>query len=772
VGADSASGSTGLARLKRSMRWRVGWLAAPMALILAASSAGIWSLLGYTQNHALAAAEASEVSNDIQSLVGIAFQAVEPGAHLAGLGAEGTAVALRLQTHLDQLRSRGIETEYIAPLERLVQGLFAQFGQEYAVLQVGDLVRARVIAGRAAETTLGPTGLLRDKMVEEFRRSAIAANRATRLALIGLVGVVVATMAGLSLWSQRRHRRWQARQADYDARAHFEAMVRHSSDLIVVKDSSGIISYVSPSVRALLGHDPEDWVGRYRLGVVHPDQLSASAAAYQMAVDGQEPVVLDLSIQHADGGWRTMEVNFAPLGGAQASRSMLLTCRDVTDRRRLEKELNRQAFEDSLTGLPNRALLQDRLTQALARTERTDHGVAVLLLDLDGFKDINDGFGHSVGDEVLVELARRLSRAVRPADTTARFGGDEFVVVVEDGNPEQAAQEVAARLSELLQQPIRVGRNEHRILVSTGIAVANGGTSEELIRNADLAMYRAKALGRGQTVIFESGMHDDARMRVELAMDLDGAIDRGELVVYYQPTFDLHTREPVGAEALVRWQHPTRGLLGPAVFIPLAERGGQIAAIGSWVLAEACRQAAGWMWRFDGPSPKSINVNVSGHQLMDPGFVRIVEAALAESGLTPDTLVLEITETVLMEDQAPWLPRLQDLKRLGVRIALDDYGTGYSSMSRLAAFPVDVLKIDRSFVVASAQGDPGARALVKSIVTLCRDLHMTAVAEGIEEPAEAAEMQACGCRFGQGYLMGRPMAVEQFEQAMQIPALN
>jgi diguanylate cyclase (GGDEF)-like protein len=406
----------------------------------------------------------------------------------------------------------------------------------------------------------------------------------------------------------------------------------------------------------------------------------------------------------------------------------------------------------------------------LAGTERSQQGVAVLLFDLDGFKDINDGFGHSAGDEVLVELTRRLRRAVRPSDTAARFGGDEFVVMIEDSNPEHAAQQVAARLRELLQKPIKVGRIQHRILVSTGIAVADGGTAEELIRNADLAMYRAKALGRGQTVTFESGMHDEARIRVELALDLEMAIDRGELILHYQPTFDLHTREPVGAEALVRWQHPIRGLLAPDLFIPLAERGGQIGGLGRWVLAEACRQAAAWMWRFDGPSPKSINVNVSGHQLMDPGFVDIVEAVLTETGLTPSTLVLEITETVLMEDRVPVLPRLRALKQLGVRIALDDYGTGYSSMSRLAAFPVDVLKIDRSFVVATAQGDPGARTLVRSIVTLCDDLNMTAVAEGIEEPAEAAEMQACGCRFGQGYLMGRPMPVTQFEQAMR-PAL-
>jgi diguanylate cyclase len=228
----------------------------------------------------------------------------------------------------------------------------------------------------------------------------------------------------------------------------------------------------------------------------------------------------------------------------------------------------------------------------------------------------------------------------------------------------------------------------------------------------------------------------------------------------------------VGAEALVRWQHPIRGLLPPGVFIPIAEHSGQIAAIGRWVLAEACRQAATWQWCFDGPSPKSISVNVSGHQLMNPGFVDEVKAVLAETGLASDTLVLEITETVIMEDRGPVLPRLQHLKRLGVRIALDDYGTGYSSMSRLLQFPVDILKIDRSFVVASAQGDAGARALIKSIVTLCDDLRVTAVAEGIEEVAHAREIRACGCRFGQGYLMGEPMPAGQFEQAMSVSVLH
>jgi diguanylate cyclase (GGDEF)-like protein/PAS domain S-box-containing protein len=535
-------------------------------------------------------------------------------------------------------------------------------------------------------------------------------------------------------------------------------------------DPSGVVSYVSPSARTLLGIDPQTWIGRDRLGVVHPDQLDVADAAYQTAKAGEGPVVLDLSVRHADGRWRTLEVNFAPLGETESPPSVLVTSRDVTDRRALEGQLVRQAFEDSLTGLANRALLQDRVSQALARAERSERGVAVLLLDLDGFKDINDGFGHSVGDEVLIEVGRRLTRAVRPGDTTARFGGDAFVVVLEDEEPEQAAHEVASRLREFLHGPIRVRANEHRILVSTGIAVADGCGVEELIRNADLAMHRAKAQGRGQTVTFESAMHDDARSRVELAMDLEDAVLRGEFVVYYQPTFDLDTGELVGAEALVRWQHPRRGLVPPGLFIPIAEQGGQIAAIGRWVLTEACRDAARWNWRYDGPCPKSISVNVSGHQLMDPCFVDEVRAVLAETGLPGATLVLEITESVLMKDQAPVLPRLHDLKRLGVRIALDDYGTGYSSMSRLAEFPVDVLKIDRSFVVASARGDSGARALVRSIITLCDDLRMTAVAEGVEQQAEATEMQASGCRYAQGYLMGAPMALAQFEQVMRASA--
>jgi diguanylate cyclase (GGDEF)-like protein/PAS domain S-box-containing protein len=750
--------------------WRITCVGV-LSAILIASTAAIWTLLTYTQNHALAAAEASDISEDLQRLAEFSLQAAEPGADVVRLRAEAKATASQIETSLHELQARRINASAVAPMSALVRRYFAELDREAGALRYGDLAMARQVATRAATTTLGPLAHLRDEMVLRFNHDAATSHNRTRFALAGLVGGLMGAMGAVVLWAERQHRGEEKLRSAYEERERFEAVVRNASDLIVVMGTTGAITYVSPSARSLLGYDPDAWLGRTRLDIVHASQVAEAGAAFRQASAG-ESGTLDLRVLHADGGWRIMEVNFSPLERLTASPSVLITARDVTERRELEDQLTRQAFEDSLTGLPNRALLQDRLAQALARADRTDKRVAVLLLDLDGFKDINDGFGHSVGDEVLIEVAGRLRRTVRPGDTIARFGGDEFVVVLEDEEPEQVARQVASRLRDLLEQPIRVGTNEHRMFVSTGIAVGDGYGVEELIRNADLAMYAAKARGRGHTVTFEADMHDDARTRVELAMDLNGAIDRGELIVHFQPIVDLRTGDLVGAEALVRWRHPRRGLIAPGVFIPIAEGGGQIAAIGAWVLAEACRQAALWGWRSDGPYPKSMSVNVSGHQVMDPAFVDTVRSVLADTGLPPSTLVLEITETVLMEGRAPVLPRLQDLKALGVRIALDDYGTGYSSMSRLATFPVDVLKIDRSFVVASARGDAGARALVKSIITLCDDLDTTAVAEGIEEPEEIADMLSLGCRLGQGYLIGRPMPVALFERMMPAALLN
>lgn len=419
---------------------------------------------------------------------------------------------------------------------------------------------------------------------------------------------------------------------------------------------------------------------------------------------------------------------------------------------------------DELTVLHDRTWILDFLASALEDGGSEGGRVAVLRIDLDGIDDINDGFGRDVGDQIIVATATRLVESLCAEGVPARLGGAEFLVVVRNAQPEGRALELAARLAEILARPVAVDGHGHRVKVSIGVATADvgGDGAEGLIRMASVATQQAKLERSRRYVVFEPWMQVDARRRIELAVDVHGVLESGALKVLYQPVVDLDRAAVVGAEALVRWQHPSRGLLGPSEFIPLAEREGEILRIGRWVLAEACRHAVGWGWGEAGPDGRFVSVNVSARQMVDPAFPADVDAILRETRMEPTALVLEITESSLGEDTAAVLDRVHELKALGVRLALDDYGTGYSSMSRLLAFPVDVLKIDRVFVEPAARGDRTAQALVRSVVSLCGELGLRAIAEGIETQREASQMRACGCRYGQGYLLGRPVPEEMF----------
>jgi diguanylate cyclase (GGDEF)-like protein len=417
----------------------------------------------------------------------------------------------------------------------------------------------------------------------------------------------------------------------------------------------------------------------------------------------------------------------------------------------------RHAFNDSLTGLPNRALLLDRLDVALARAEREDQPVSVLFLDLDGFKVVNDSLGHVAGDRLLIEVARRLSGCLRRGDTAARIGGDEFAILLGDiGNPDRAPH-VAERLIDALAEPITVLGREVFVSASIGIAHAQGD-AENLLRNADVAMYRAKRSGEaGAYAIFEPSMHAAVVERLELEADLRRAIERDELVLHYQPIVDLAGGQVVGLEALLRWAHPRRGLVTPFEFIPLAEETGLIVDLGRWVLHEACRQAAEWRDDLRTGRPW-VSVNLSGLQLLDGSLDAEVAAALAESGLDPAGLTLEITETVLVQDVAAAVDHLEKLRALGVSIAIDDFGTGYSSLRYIGRFPADVLKIAKPFVDGlHAESDA---ALVRTIIALADSLGLRTVAEGIEDREQHARLSELGCMLGQGYLFARPLAPE------------
>ncbi|HEV7616314.1 MAG TPA: EAL domain-containing protein [Solirubrobacterales bacterium] len=424
-----------------------------------------------------------------------------------------------------------------------------------------------------------------------------------------------------------------------------------------------------------------------------------------------------------------------------------------------QKELVFLATHDALTGLPNRTLILDRIEQTLARTRLKQEPVAALFIDLDNFKAINDSLGHGVGDELLCAVASRLDGVIRETDALGRLGGDEFVVVADGLSLAAGPELIAERLLDAFQEPFTLpGAEDTKVFMkaSIGIATGNRSSAEELLRDADIAMYRAKWGGKSRYLLFESGMEEEVQSRLEIEMDLQSALESEEFFLVYQPTFDLETMTPTGVEALIRWRRPGRGVVEPDDFIPLLEESRLIVEVGAWVLREACAQGARWQ---EAGYPLNLAVNVSALQLDTDDLVGHVEAALDESGLAASSLTIEITETTLMRNAAETAIRLTKLKSLGLRIAVDDFGTGYSSLAHLRQFPVDVLKIDRSFVSQLEEGSQG-EVLLHTLVELGNALSIETTAEGIERPQDLSLIKSKNCDNGQGFLFTRPLSVQ------------
>ncbi|MBX7161429.1 MAG: EAL domain-containing protein, partial [Acidimicrobiia bacterium] len=430
-------------------------------------------------------------------------------------------------------------------------------------------------------------------------------------------------------------------------------------------------------------------------------------------------------------------------------------------RRRAEEETRHRALHDDLTGLPNRALLIDRIEQALARCERNGSRCAVMFCDVDQFKVVNDSLGHSAGDELLVEVSRRLTDVLRPGDTVARFGGDEFVIVCDNVTDDHGAHEIAERIAEKVAEPIAVGDREIVLTTSVGIAFGTGRATDPdaLIADADAAMYHAKARGRARAEVFDDHLRAGNLARLDTVNALRRALDTGELRLHYQPEVDLSTGLWLGFEALLRWERPDHGLVLPEHFVPVAEDSGLIVPIGAWVLREAAMQLRAWQDQRPGFG-LTIAVNISARQLADPALPNEVAAAIATAGIDPRRLKLEITESVIMEDVAWSQSVLEALRSLGVRLVVDDFGTGYSSLSYLRQFPVDQLKIDRSFV-SGVDADAGNWAIVEAVISMSRALGLAVTAEGVETPEEAAALLSLGCTTGQGYLFARPRPADE-----------
>jgi diguanylate cyclase (GGDEF)-like protein/PAS domain S-box-containing protein len=593
-----------------------------------------------------------------------------------------------------------------------------------------------------------------------------------------LVALIWLAFGGASRVLARQNRRLQEQAATerllmvdlQRSEERLRSLVRNASDCVVVLGDDGAIRYESPAVERILGYRAESRIGRAGIPDVHDDDRPlVNRRLREVGARSGTERTFEFRARHVDGTWRVLEAIAKNLLDDPAVNGIVVNYRDITERQLLEDQLRHQALHDALTGLANRWLFLDRLALALARMERGSGPVAVLFLDLDDFKNINDQFGHSQGDRLLVEVAKLLGAATRAVDTVARFGGDEFAVLVEDADILDA-QATADRVIERLGDVITIDDREISTKASVGIAVqaTSGVTAEELVRRADIAMYAAKARGGGCHATYEPSLYDATVARMELKADLRGALERGEIHIAYQPIVDLASGEIEGTEALLRWAHPRRGAVPPLEFIPIAEETGMIHALGRWVLESAVTQTLAWQ-AASGRGDLTVSVNLSGRQIADPGLPAEVGRILTDTRFDPSGLVLEITESVLVGDDAETMATLRSLKALGVRLAIDDFGTGYSSLSYLRQFPVDILKIDRSFV-GGLDGNVESTALVSSILDLSTRLHLGTVAEGVEDAEQRDTLRQLGAKHGQGYFFARPMPAQEIAALLdQVP---
>lgn len=563
--------------------------------------------------------------------------------------------------------------------------------------------------------------------------------------------------------------RRRAEEALRASEERFRSLVQNASDLISILDDDGVVRYESPSHQRVLGNGTEEHAGRNMRDLVHPDDRPVVEAALQQLVERPgEVVTFEYRLRHGDGYWRVLESTASNLLGQPAVAGIVLNSHDITDRKEAEEKLLHDALHDELTGLPNRALFMDRLRQSMERSRREpDQLTAVLFLDLDRFKIVNDSLGHLVGDELLIQIAGSLASALRPSDTIARVGGDEFAVLLEGGRDVSDAVRVADRIHDRLGVPLDLGGHEIFITASIGIAVHTPEYErpEDLLRDADTAMYRAKTSGRACHVVFNRVMHRFVMARLQLETDLRRAVERGQLRVHYQPFLDLARDEVVGFEALLRWHHPRRGLLPPDEFLNVAEETGLIVPIGRFVLIEGCRQLRELQRKHPELEPLKLSVNLSNKQFFQADLFDQVAEALSTSRLDPSCLGLEITEGVIIRHADSAASRFSRLKSMGVQLYLDDFGKGYSSLNYLHRFPMDILKIDRSFV-ARIEEAAGNLAIIKAIVTLAHQLGMEVVAEGIQTAQQRTTLQALGCEYGQGYFISEPVPADTAESLL------
>jgi diguanylate cyclase (GGDEF)-like protein/PAS domain S-box-containing protein len=563
--------------------------------------------------------------------------------------------------------------------------------------------------------------------------------------------------------------RLQAEQAERhvdalrESEERFRSAFDHAAGMALVGPEGRWIQ-VNRSLCEILGYPEEELLAGDIRSIIHPDDLNSMLEQIKKLREG---AIANLQMEqryvhkNRDLRWVLLSVTTVT-DSLHQSANLVLQMQDITDRKRAEEKLVHDAFHDALTGLPNRVLFMDHLKQSVQRAKRRSHfPFAVLFLDFDRFKLINDSLGHMVGDQLLIAIANSLKSSVRPGDTVARLGGDEFTILLEDLNSSEEASIIAKRLLHSLSKPFNVSDHEVFITASIGIALSAAGYEypEDILRDADTAMYRAKSLGKARYEVFDKTMHANALNLLQIETDLWRAVERKELTLEYQPIVSLQNGRIAGFEALLRWQHPSRGVVSPLEFISVAEETGLIVPIGQWVLDQGCRQIRDWQKIYQQDQRLYVSINLSAKQFMQPDLIEQVSLALDRAGLNPDSLKVEITESMVMQNVESATKMLGQLRALGVEISIDDFGTGYSSLSYLHRFPISTLKVDRSFV-SSMTDNPENLEIVRTIVGLARNLKMEVVAEGVETLDQVAKLRTLGCQYGQGYYFSKALTAE------------
>ncbi len=571
----------------------------------------------------------------------------------------------------------------------------------------------------------------------------------------------------------------QVKRALEASEGRFQVLTESAMDIVTVLDADGVITYQSPSVRHLLGVDPQQMVGRSQYDFVHEDDVALMRVRFaELVNNGFVDKPFEFRVQAHDGSWRVLESMGKSCLDVPAVRGIVVNTRDVTERRAIEARVVHLAYHDALTGLPNRSLMQDRISGAISRSERSTKKFAVMFIDIDNFKNINDSLGHDAGDDLLRRVAHRLSESVRSHDTIARQGGDEFIVLLDELEGHQGATRVAQKILQSLRSTFKVNGADQHVSGSIGIAVFpdDGTDASTLLKNADTAMFHSKSLGKNTFQFFTPQMTVAVKRRAALESSLRVAVKNNNFSLVYQPQIDLNTGAIVAYEALVRWVSEQGGVMMPGEFIPLAEETGLINELGRWVLEESCRQNKAW---HDMGLPKRrIAVNLSARQLSDKNFIEMLNATLERTGLAPEFLELEITESQVMRQGEASIAMLNEIAAMGIHLAVDDFGTGYSSLSYLKRLPISKLKIDQSFV-RDITVDPNDAAIVVAIINMAKSLDLDVIAEGIETAGQLSLLRAKGCSVGQGYYFSVPLSAKELEPMLvkknfftQVPVLT